>query len=94
MALTPPAWLLSYDIASDRARAAAGTRLARHGRRLCYSVFELTGTSRTAHQALQGITASCDGRTDHALLIPLCPRCRLRQHGLPLETQPTHGWTV
>ena len=84
MALTPTAWLISYDISSNAQRARAATALAGYGRRVLLSVFEVPGGWQRGAQAAAAAEALLD-EGDSLLVVPLCPRCRRSQHGEVVE---------
>lgn len=73
-------WVLTYDIASDRARAKVSKRLAGVGYRVLYSTFTLRGRPEDAQGLLDELAAHASP-DDSLLLLRRCGRCRQARLG-------------
>lgn len=74
------AWIVCFDITDDRARRTVGRQLARHGRRVQRSVFEILVRSPAELDAVREQLRSLLTDDDDLRFYPLCRTCRTRAH--------------
>jgi CRISPR-associated endonuclease Cas2 len=88
----PSTFLVSFDISFDPRRRQAAKLLERHGPKVLRSAYEIQTGPR-----LSGLVARlCDllEPHDHALVLPVCDRCRQAWWGGPVDAVPAHGWVT
>jgi CRISPR-associated endonuclease Cas2 len=88
----PSIFLVSFDISFDARRRQAGKLLERHGPKVLRSAYEIQAGPR-----LNGLVARLGDLLephDHALVLPVCDRCRQAWWGGPVDAVPAHGWVA
>lgn len=81
-------WVVCYDIADDRRRAAVAETLEGRGRRVQDSVFEIVADRVGITELRVALGALCDWGEDSLRCYPLCAYCQAdaSRHGSGGET--------
>ena len=76
--------LVSYDISNDKKRAKFSKYLEQYGRRIQYSVFEITNSSRLLNNIMNDIENKFMKKfdqSDSVYIFNLSPSCQVTKYG-------------
>ncbi len=85
--------LVSFDVSSDRRRRTVARTLEQYGPKILRSVYDLELPAGRLDSLAARLTELVEP-DDHLVVVPHCPHCRLRWHGVPLDAVPDHGWVA
>jgi CRISPR-associated protein Cas2 len=79
-------------VADDRRRYQVSKALERFGKRIQYSVFELSIALKELHKLVDQMNSLLDNKLDRLLVIRLCPGCHagIARYGANSSYEPEH----